>query len=297
MIDAQFIQHIDWYRSVGLQLGMINSQEPPGRNQFYDRMLRQHVKHRRCIDIGFGTGLLSMLAIKHGAEHVEAWEKDRDVFELGLHMIHHLRLDHRISLHHGRFNAASLEDRDRVVFHEIVGSRIWNEGLRQALPLEADVCLPPEIICEFDTVRASRDRVRQVFFPPRLFDPGVETVTGFDAALQAIINATPDRRLKHQDALRGLTPLVDAQRWPFYHINFAMPRINGGEIDSIPDSHLQQYEIKLDADEAMVLWPRITLMHAGDRLHWGWYDPIIVDRSGVYDIEQDFSDGIFTLRA
>ena len=101
MIDAHFIQRLDWHRTVGLQLGMINSQEPPGRNQFYDRMLGKHVRHRRCIDIGFGTGLLTMLAIKHGAEHVEAWEKDRDVFELGLRLIHNLHLDHRISLHLG----------------------------------------------------------------------------------------------------------------------------------------------------------------------------------------------------
>ena len=294
MIDAHFIQRLDWHRTVGLQLGMINSQEPPGRNQFYDRMLGKHVRHRRCIDIGFGTGLLTMLAIKHGAEHVEAWEKDRDVFELGLRLIHHLHLDHRISLHHGRFNAASLEDRDRVVFHEIIGNRIWNEGLRHALPLNADVCLPPEVVCEFDAVRVSRERVREVFFPPRLFDPGVETVPDFDRTLQSIIDATPDRSLKYRDVLHRLAPLTDTQRWPFYHINFAMPRINGREIDSIPDSHLQQYEIKLENDEAMVLWPRITLMHAGDRLHWGWYDPIIIDQTGVYEIEQDFDDGMFS---
>jgi hypothetical protein len=294
MIDAQFVQHIDWHRTVGLQLGMINGQNPPGRNLFYDRMLAQHVRDRRCIDIGFGTGLLSMLAIKHGAEHVEAWEQDRDVFELGLRVIHHLRLDHRISLHHGRFNAASLESQDRVVFHEIVGNRIWNEGLRQALPIGADALLPPMIICEFDVLCVDTAKARDVFFPPRKFQPGVETMLGFDDTIQHMIDATPHRGHKHTDVLNQLCAIHRADRWSFYQCDFTTRTVNGTNFDQIPKNHVCQYQIDLAADETMILYPRITLQHQHDRLHWGWYDPIIIDRAGSYEIEQDFDDGWFT---
>jgi hypothetical protein len=297
MIDAQFVQHIDWHRTVGLQLGMINNQEPPGRNQFYDRMLACHVRDRCCVDIGFGTGLLSMLAVKHGAEHIEAWEQDRDVFELGLRIILKLGLQHRISLHHGKFNAASLEDRDRVVFHEIIGSRIWNEGLRRALPLEANVVLPPQIICEFDVLLVDQDKVQEVFFPKRRFLPGVITVPGFDELVQQAIDCTPHRCLKHLEVLHQLAPVINTDRWSFYDYNFSAGTVGGIYFDHIPQAYVQQYEIKLGANENMILYPRITLQHGQDRLHWGWYDPIIIDRAGIYEIEQDFDDGLFTVHA
>lgn len=296
MIDAQFAQHIDWHRTVGLQLDMINSQAPPGRNEFYDRMLAQHVRDRRCIDIGFGTGLLSMLAVKHGAEHIEAWEQDRDVFELGRKIIHELHLQHRISLHHGRFNAAGLESQDRVVFHEIIGSCIWNEGLRQALPLEADVILPSSIMCEFDVLRVPASRVQEVFFPPREFRPGVITVPGFQDLVQKAIDSTPHRCHKHLDIVQKLAPLLGTDRWSFYHYDFAARTLGGTYFDHIPQAYAKQYEINLDANENMILYPRITVQHQHNRLHWGWYDPMIIEQSGVYEIEQDFNDGLFTYR-
>lgn len=297
MFDAQFVQHLDWHRTVGLQLGMINSQEPPGRNQFYDRMLAAHVRDRCCVDIGFGTGLLSMLAIKHGAQHIEAWEQDRDVFELGMRVISELGLNRRISLHHGRFNAAGLESQDCVVFHEIVGSRIWNEGLRNALPLEADTLLPPKITCEFDVLHVHANRVQQVFYPDRQFQPGVITVPGFDAAIQTAINATPNRNIKHASVLHQLAPINHRDHWHFYDYDFSTRALNGAYFERIPQEFMKQYKIDMRDDENVILYPRITLRHQQDSLHWGWYDPIIVDRSGVYEIEQDFDHGLFTLHA
>lgn len=296
MFDGQFVQHLDWQRTVGLQLGMINGQEPPGRNVFYDRMLKDHVRDRCCVDIGFGTGLLSMLAIKHGAEHVEAWECDRDVYELGRAVIHQLQLDHRISLHHGRFNAGSLESTDRVVFHEIVGSRIWNEGLRSALPLAADVVLPAVIRCEFDLITASRDRVERLFFQPRRFEPGVVTVPGFQETIQAMIDVTPVRGHKHRDILNQLGTIHSADRWRFYEIDFDRCVINGDRFDHIPACHERRYQIDMEPHQAVIMYPRISIRYRDIGLHWGWHDPIIVDESGSYTIDQDFNDGAFTLR-
>mgnify|MGYP000270922000 CR=1 FL=1 len=72
-----FLSRIDWHNHDGVNLGMINDFM---RNQFYDRILSRYVANQRCTDIGFGTGLLTMLALKHGAEHVQAFEKSASLF-------------------------------------------------------------------------------------------------------------------------------------------------------------------------------------------------------------------------
>ena len=76
---TDILKEIDWYNHDGVNLSMINDFM---RNQFYDRVLSKHVTNQNCTDVGFGTGLLSMIALKHGATHVRA-------FEVDYHRYHH----------------------------------------------------------------------------------------------------------------------------------------------------------------------------------------------------------------
>jgi predicted RNA methylase len=90
-----FLKRIDWNNHDGVNLGMINDFV---RNQFYDRVISRYVQDQDCTDIGFGTGLLSMLALKHGARHIRAFESDTDRYQLGCEIIKQLGLHNRIEL-------------------------------------------------------------------------------------------------------------------------------------------------------------------------------------------------------
>ena len=121
------------------------------RNQFFDSVLKHHVRGRQCVDIGFGTGLLSMMALKHGADHVTAYENDQDRFELGQHIIASLGLEDRITLKLATYTH-QLQRKDTVTFSETVNGNLWGERLWSSLPRQSGSVFVPgsywmEIMC------------------------------------------------------------------------------------------------------------------------------------------------------
>jgi predicted RNA methylase len=70
---------MDWLKDDGIFLPMIND---TGRNIFYKAAIESSVKDKVVVDIGAGTGLLSILAAKAGAKKVIAVEKDPDIFKI-----------------------------------------------------------------------------------------------------------------------------------------------------------------------------------------------------------------------
>ena len=64
-----YLRDIDWKNNDGVFLPMLNDFR---RNWFYERTLSTSVRDQECVDIGFGTGLLSLIALKHGAKHITA---------------------------------------------------------------------------------------------------------------------------------------------------------------------------------------------------------------------------------
>lgn len=113
----------------GVNRGMINDFV---RNQFYDRIISRYVAGQDCVDIGFGTGLLSMLALKHGARHIRAYESDYTRYQLGQSIINDLKLNDRIELINERFSRG--HNQRAVTFTETVSGDIWGEGLWETLP-------------------------------------------------------------------------------------------------------------------------------------------------------------------
>lgn len=115
-------QLIDWHRDDGVNIDMISDH---ARNQFYHSILA-HTHGRRCVDVGFGTGLLTLLALAHGAVGVDAYESDPERFRFGQHMIAHLGIGHLVQLHHQVYQAKP--DDERLVFHEVLGNNLWDES-------------------------------------------------------------------------------------------------------------------------------------------------------------------------
>lgn len=124
-----FLQQINWETHDGVNRGMINDFV---RNQFYDRIIGRYVSGQECVDIGFGTGLLSMLALKHGAKHIQAFESDYTRYQLGQQIINDLKLNDKIELINERFSRS--HNQRAVTFTETVSGDIWGEGLWNTLP-------------------------------------------------------------------------------------------------------------------------------------------------------------------
>jgi hypothetical protein len=117
------------------------------RNNFYNHILSQEVKNKKCLDIGFGTGLLSLLAIKNGAQHIIAYEKDANRVELGRHIIKELNLHNVIDLRHGLASWQEIVDsKCEVVFHEILHQCLWAEGVWHIRPQSPGLTYAPGIL-------------------------------------------------------------------------------------------------------------------------------------------------------
>jgi len=123
------INRIDWQNHDGVNLSMINDFM---RNQFYDNILRDGLTQKSCIDIGFGTGLLSIMALKHGAKHITAFESDPNRYELGKIIIDRLGLGSSIDLVNQRYDHDTAKA--DVIFSETVNGNLWQEGLWRSLP-------------------------------------------------------------------------------------------------------------------------------------------------------------------
>ena len=118
------------------------------RNQFYDTILKDNVQDKNCIDVGFGTGILSLLAIKHGARHITAYEVHPEVYKLGCYMIKQLGLDNRITLHNKYFDPNDIDPGISVLFHEILGANLWEEWVYQCFTNRVKI-LPSQYFCEY----------------------------------------------------------------------------------------------------------------------------------------------------
>ena len=133
-----YLDNIDWRNHDGVNLRMIDDFV---RNQFYDRVLSRYVKDQYCTDIGFGTGLLSMLALKHGARHVRAFESDPNRYQLGCDIIKDLGLSDKIELINEHYTRQYITT--PVTFTETVNGNLWWEGLWNSLPIDGKTTFLP----------------------------------------------------------------------------------------------------------------------------------------------------------
>ena len=175
-----FLKNIDWFNNDGVNLPMLNDFL---RNQFYDSIIRNNVKGHDCIDVGFGTGLLSMMALQHGAKSIVAFESDTNRFQLGSYIIKKLNLENKIQLINERFNHSKLDQYPTVdiIFHEVVDWNGWGEGLFHILPRTPRVKSIPNNF-EFDVVAApvSGQFLTALLTPATPgFNPGVEIDESF----------------------------------------------------------------------------------------------------------------------
>lgn len=135
--NNKYLDLINWLDHDGVNLPMINDFL---RNQFYDDIIANNVQDKNCLDIGFGTGLLSMLALQHGAKSIIAYECDPIRFRLGLEIIKQLGLNDKIKLINKRYDNKFLDTHSNieVIYSELIDSHIWSDGLLHSIPRPAN---------------------------------------------------------------------------------------------------------------------------------------------------------------
>jgi len=115
---------VEWRSDNGVFLPMIND---GGRNRFYKSALELKAPGKHVVDIGSGTGLLSILALKAGATHVTCVEMDPERAELTRKNLELCDLSDRATVLNA--NWMDIEVAGDVYVSEVLCTNIWNENL------------------------------------------------------------------------------------------------------------------------------------------------------------------------
>ena len=132
------------------------------RNQFYDQILTE-VTGKRCLEIGFGAGLLSLIALNHRPKHIVAVERNHHAYELGKYLIKKLGLTNQITLLNEQVDSSFIDPAEfDIVYHEVVGDGMWDENL--FLHIDTDVpFIPSTYACDFYACEVSVDEFSNLY--------------------------------------------------------------------------------------------------------------------------------------
>lgn len=153
-------QLLDWIFDNGVSIFMTQSKH---RNQFMEHVLSKSVKDKNCIDIGFGTGILSFLAVKHGATHVTAFEVNHERYLLGQHLIEKMGLSNKITLYNKRFDSSCVGDHHDLVFQEIFDQEFWADGLVFCAQGHDLPVLPARYRCDYYLCELTQEQAEKFF--------------------------------------------------------------------------------------------------------------------------------------
>ena len=303
MTNWDFLQQIDFKNHDGIFLPMLNDFM---RNQFYDQVLKDYVRNQHCLDIGFGTGLLSVLALKHGARSVLAYESDKARYDLGCKIIELLKLQDQITLLNQRYtHDMGLEHID-VVFTETVNGNLWWEGLYNSIPRQpGKKFLPGQYFLEIHAHPIPESFARGLIDfsdDEYQFASGVEIDEKFTAAVNLVITKKynlPVRLKKQIDLNQGIVTFTRQQPTVWGWIPFQRAVTQGRCvaqymldvetlcIDNNPiDFNQGQQELHVDTrawqNQTVLIVPRAGMQHGQNKIyldtgHWGpTEDPVIL---------------------
>jgi hypothetical protein len=182
-----FLKKINWLKDDGVYLPMLNDH---ARNSFFEKIISQNVNNQKCTDVGFGTGLLSIIALKHGATHIRAFESNYDRYLLGCEIVDRLKLKNKIEVINERYCNNIFQT--PITFSETVSTNMWGEGLYKNLPIKNNeinkvLYLPNEYITEIHTLVISKNYTQELInsftdhncYSRDFFAPGVDIDNDF----------------------------------------------------------------------------------------------------------------------
>jgi hypothetical protein len=177
---AQLIPRARPY-NVGLWVPMINDHK---RNALYNNIIKGVVQGKTCADIGFGSGILTMMAVHHGAAHVYAYEPDPTTFEFGKHIISEMGFANNVTFINDYFDNRFHTD---IAIHEMLWRSVWGEGLYgiySQLKHTDTLITPARIRCEIVAAPSGtfETEVQDI-------DPGIEYLGHMNSIWNSIIES------------------------------------------------------------------------------------------------------------
>ena len=115
---------MDWMKDDGIFLPMLND---TGRNKFYDKAIALAAPGKIVVDIGTGTGILSILAARAGAKKVYAVEQDQARAEYARAMFERVGLGKVIEIVHDDFLNTNIPA--DVYVSETINTQIFGENV------------------------------------------------------------------------------------------------------------------------------------------------------------------------
>tara|TARA_B110000858_G_C17752401_1_gene450361 strand:+ start:135 stop:992 length:858 start_codon:yes stop_codon:yes gene_type:complete len=150
-------QLIPWMHPYKIGVGPTMIFDKP-RNKFYWELLKQ-CKDKVCVEVGFGTGILTLMALHHGAKHIYAYEKDPSIFELGKYIIEELGFSDRVTFVNENYKSKDHRYLDiELIFHEIIGRNIWKEDISNTFRGATTKIVPNVLACNIRLFKGSVGR-------------------------------------------------------------------------------------------------------------------------------------------
>ena len=267
-----FLDRVDFKNHDGVYLSMLND---VSRNQFYDQILTQ-VRDHDCVEIGFGTGLLSMLALKHGARSIVAYESDPDRYRLGCEVIKILRLQNKITLLNQRYTH-DCEHNATVVFTETVDTSLWGEGLYNSFPRHpGKKFLPGQYFLKLHAMPISTSFALSLvqFYKKNYFSPGVDVDVKFVSYINLLLakkyNQANDIQTELPTGVINVSPKFLYAPWITADSCVGQYIIDANK----PFENTQTKEFCVEIkDQPMLIVPRMGMQHNEHQLyldtgHW-----------------------------
>lgn len=230
-----------------------------------------------------------MLALKHGAEHVRAYELNHDRFALGQEIIQRLGLQNKIELINARYDRS--HGSTPVMFTETVNGNLWWEGLWSSLPLEASqIFLPGTYFLEIWAAvipRSFAQGLASTEAGERRFNPAVDIDPQFVQVVNELAGTPAPLDVPLAQGLVGFPRQIQTDwQWIPY-----MRAVQQGHVVAryetsrhVPD--LDHFELAIDVSawqgQCVVLVPRMGMKQDQDCLyldtgHWGpGEDPVLL---------------------
>jgi 16S rRNA G966 N2-methylase RsmD len=110
----------------------------------FERAIRKIVRPGdHVLDLGTGTGVLAMLAVRAGAAHVDAVERT-DVAHLARELVTRNGMQDRITIHRRDARKLTLEQPADVLITELIGDQIYDEDIVRLVLHARDHLLTPD---------------------------------------------------------------------------------------------------------------------------------------------------------